>query len=211
MGMSQAQAIDVSAVHLQGLHKGYTVDVRYPKFRGQPENTVKELNRLTKRLVDMNIAAQPGIGCTNYYSCDFDTIHMTPHLVSVDFAFMDGRRNFHKAFNYQLQPKLKEIRLSNVFGRRPNLDRLSNLSLEKLEPKADINLPAHTDICINALSSFNFDSNGMLFHFEQGHVAAEAIGCPTAKVSYKKMHDLFSRKSPLFAYVRTARRSGHLH
>jgi hypothetical protein len=198
---SASKRLGVSPVHLQGRHNGYTVDVRYPRFRGGPKSTVNELNRRIKRLVDMNIAAQKGVGETNYYGCDFKTIHMTPHLVSIDFEFHEGRLEFHRSFNYQLQPQLREIKLSQVFGKRPNLDRLSNLSLEKLEPKAEINLPAHTDICVNALDSFNFDSKGMLFHFEQGHVAAIAVGCPSARVDYYLMRDLFTRKSPLFAYV----------
>jgi hypothetical protein len=201
------RAILVRSVHRKGQHNGYAVDVHYPRFLGEPETVVAELNRQARHVVDMNIPTDPSPIGNYIYRCDYKVVSLTPHLVSVDFIFSDnvgaqgGLR--HAPFNFQIGPVVRELRLGDLFGKHPKYGALSNVCQAKLTQKfgADLSMSSNPLFSYDDLSDFNFDDRCITFTFAEGFVAAVAVGCPSICIEYDSIKKLLSHASPLYNYA----------
>lgn len=152
-----------------GKHKGYTVDVTFPRFVGEPRALVRQLNAAVVNIVDRNIAAVPGIdGSTYSYRCNYRALLVEPDFVSLDFKFDDFQGGahggtHHECLNWQLVPKCRKLRLKDILGRR--LDayvqrKLSNLCVSLLRNQfgAQLNLSA-TQCCHASLTEISVSTN----------------------------------------------------
>ena len=105
--LKKSQSMRVARVRRTGAHKGYTVDVSYPRFVGR-NPALHDLNKAIVNIVDKNIPTEPGAdGHLSTYHCDYKLVHARHSLVSIDFTFhkyVGGAHDseYHETLNYQL-------------------------------------------------------------------------------------------------------------
>ncbi|MBX9720499.1 MAG: hypothetical protein K2X81_03800 [Candidatus Obscuribacterales bacterium] len=187
--------IIMSVVKLSGSHKGYTVVVRYPQFKGGLHNTMRKLNREVKLVVDRNIGAKPAsVGSTedevvNTYSCNFSKSMVTPRFISLNFVFdnYEGGITSWKAeasLNAQIYPQFKILKLKDVLGLRVNYKTLSGLVRDELR-HAGVNGP---DANVSDLTDFTFTENELTIRLGQGKYGADAPECVHAVIPFEKLN-----------------------
>ncbi len=186
--------IKMRVVKLSGRHKGYTVVVRYPQFKGGSRNTMRKLNREVKLVVDRNVGAAPSsIGSAEEqvvytYSCNFSKSMVTPRVVSLNFVFdnYEGGITSWKAevpLNAQIYPQFKILKLKDVLGRRVNYETLSGLVQDELR-HAGVNGP---DANVSDLTNFTFTENELTIRLGQGKYGADASDCVYAVIPFEKL------------------------
>jgi hypothetical protein len=200
LSVPESSPIEMRIVRLRGKHKGYTVDVRYPQFRGGSRAAIRKLNREVKLVVDRNIAALPGTPDNNFtYSCQFTKCLVTPRLVSLNFEFSSYVGGAHDGktevpLNAQIYPQFKLLKLKDVLGRKVNYSKLSELYQNELQFQRAIYLrPKY-------FSNFTVAKDGLTVRLPQGEFTAEAAECPSATITYKKLNQkrLIAKNSPIW-------------
>ena len=112
-----------------------------------------------RRLVDMNISAQPGSNCS--YTADYEPCLVNSRFVSLKFNFSDylgGATTFDSVvtLNIQLYPNFKVLKLSDLLGKKVNYSKLSNLCANQLVELSS------KDLKVADFSNFTFSKNESL-------------------------------------------------
>lgn len=200
--------------------KGLDISVVYPRFTGEPKDTIAKLNKLMKKTVNCNmpngVALEESVGYM--CSCEYEISSVTPEIVSVDlnfYSYLGGAHGngYTVPFNYQLTSNgPREITIKNLFGRKPNVVALQNLVRPRLIKTLYPEGEGSDDQWINdgtaKLRDFkciSLDKDGVTFNFQSYQVACYAAGAPSVKFKYHELAHLFNATSPLYNTVLSAK------
>ncbi len=212
--------IKTKKVSRHTLKKGLDISVVYPRFTGEPKETIAKLNKLMKKTVNCNmpagVALEGSVGCM--CSCEYEISSVTPEFVSVDlnfYSYLGGAHGngYTVPFNYQLTSNgPKEITIKNLFGRKPNVVSLQNLVrprlIKTLYPEgggSDDQWIKDGTAKLRDFKCISLDKDGVIFNFQSYQVACYAAGAPSVKFKYHELANLFDAKSPLYNTVLSAK------
>jgi hypothetical protein len=205
--------LPASTVKISEDHKIYTIEVDYPKFKGDDPDVLavngaiknevmKHLNAMRPLLARIKRTA-PGAADGVYdFSCASTTQLATKDLISVTFSCeeyvdtMPHPSHYNFSINYQLHP-LRKLTLATLFN--PTSGYLKKLSAEcralvKKQVKADGGDTGGIDENLTAnaqtLRTFALHKQGIEFIFDQGAVLDYTQDGPSAMVPWKDVRDL---------------------
>jgi hypothetical protein len=171
-GVSQdVPRLKMHVVRRIGKHKGYSVDVRYPRFVGGSPAEVRRLNREIKRIIGMHIPTAPLPEDCFGYRCDFQACLVTPKFVSLAFNFDNDTGGisgdtFEVHLNAILYPHFKILKLKDVLDRkRVNYSKLARLAIPQLHraQESDERDPKPSDLSAASFKDFTFDRQQFTF------------------------------------------------
>jgi hypothetical protein len=205
------------------LIKGCDVDIQYPKFKGQPQAGVKQINQKMKALVDSQIAKAKKDYADNNppnelknmrgsLTCRYQVALQDKNLLSVNLDWQEmpiGAAHpvhWFTVFNYQLNP-LRQLTLNQLF--KPGSNYLAVLSsictadlLKRVLPQGGtdskwIKSGAKPDPAI--YETFTLTSKALTIHFNEYQVACYASGPQTSSISYERIKNILSPQSAVYS------------